>query len=84
MGTNSPDNKLTLNSGSSTYTYMTFYNDGTGSTLWSDGLLIGTDDDGDCYFWNYEDESIAFATNGTHRMRIENVYALDLCMATRP
>ncbi len=68
IGTNAPVSPFDLFH--PTNAIMYFHNNFSGTTA-SDGLLVGIDNSSTkVFFWNYENASIAFGTNGLERMTI--------------
>ena len=72
IGTTSPNRKLHLyESTAATSNFIQLTTVATGETG-SNGLLVGIGASGQAEMWNYEAQPIAFATNGSERMRIES------------
>ena len=72
IGTTSPDRKLHLNeAASSTSNFIHLTTADTGTTG-SNGFLVGIGSAGGAELWNYEAQSILFATSSTERMRIDS------------
>jgi len=70
IGTISPQQALHLHSASAS-AYQMFTNSTTGTSAFSDGLLVGSANSVG-YLWNYEDGDLYLGTNGTTRATIKN------------
>ena len=68
----------TLQATTGAQSYLKFINSDTGSGLFTDGLLVGLDNDETAAFWLYEDKNMRFATNGTERLTINSGGNIDI------
>jgi len=71
IGTNSPQYKMHIHKGSSSYSYMSFTNDTTGSGG-TDGILVGLDATEDFRVHTYEANNIKFYINDSEKFRINS------------
>jgi len=82
IGTTSPDRLLTtsgagtvlhhMNATDSNQSYTQYTNSTTGTTLYTDGLLVGLDTDESAIVWNQEATNLRFGSGGAERMTITN------------
>jgi hypothetical protein len=72
IGVTAPTRSLVLGKGDSTGVQTQYTNSTTGAAL-GDGFTVGIDGSENAEFWNFENTNMLFATNGTERMRIDNV-----------
>ena len=71
IGTTNPNNRLHINSASSTVTNLQITNSSSGSTG-ADGLRIGFVGSNEAYVWNNENSGLVFGTNNIEQMSILN------------
>ena len=59
-------------SASSTANYINITNNATGSSSWSNGMLLGNNTSGDALCWQNENLNLLFGTNNLERLRIDS------------
>lgn len=84
LGTSSPSGLLSIHqAASSTSNYINITNNATGTSSWSNGMLVGVNATGDALCWQNESSNLLFGTSNSERMRIDSSGRL-LLGATAP
>ena len=73
LGTSSPSGLLSIHeAASSTSNYINITNNTTGTSSWSNGMLVGVNATGDALCWQNESSNLLFGTSNSERMRIDS------------